>query len=32
MELLERPFVALFYYHTILQAESNLTIGKIENN
>jgi len=31
MELLERPFVALFYKAYIPRAESNLAIGKIEN-
>lgn len=31
MELLERPFVALFYYEYTPYAESNLAIGKIEN-
>jgi hypothetical protein len=31
MELLEILYVALFYYDYILQAESNLAVGKIEN-
>jgi hypothetical protein len=31
MELLERPFAALFYEGYIPSAESNLGVGKIEN-